>query len=356
MSSERTEKATPKRRAEARGKGQVAKSAEVGNLFALAGGFLIIWLTASRMLHSFEGSMRTMFQRLASPDLASGGLSTALSDAMTTFLTLTVPVFAVAAGMAVAASVLQNKPGLRLTALKPDVKRLNPMGGVKKLFSPHSLVELGKNLLKLAAVGGIAALTIYPRLHDLVALGNVAPTVAMGRVGSLVMSLAWRIIGVLVTLAIADVAWSRYSHEKSMRMSKDEVKQEAKQQDMPAEVKGKIKQKQRQMSRARMLSDVKHADVVVTNPTHFAVALRYRPDEGAPRVLAKGTDLLALRIRELAGEHEIAIVENKPLARLLYAQAEVGDYIPADAFGAVAEVLAFVWRTSRNSRRKFAWA
>jgi flagellar biosynthetic protein FlhB len=115
-----------------------------------------------------------------------------------------------------------------------------------------------------------------------------------------------------------------------------------------------MKQKQRQMSRARMLHDVRHADVIVTNPTHFAVALRYRPDEGAPRVLAKGTDLLALRIREIAAEHEVAIVENRPLARMLYAQAEVGDYIPADAFGAVAEVLAFVWRTSR--KRRFAWA
>src|SRR4051794_26943986 len=172
-SSERTEKATPKRRGEAQRKGQVAKSVEVSNLFALTGGFFMIWLTAGRMLHTFEASMRQMFQRLASPELAGGGLSVALSDAMRTLLTLTVPIFAVAAGMAVAASVSQNRPMLTTYALKPDLKRLNPVAGLKKLASPHSLVDLVKSLVKLGAVGGMAFLTVYPRLHDLAAMGNV---------------------------------------------------------------------------------------------------------------------------------------------------------------------------------------
>jgi flagellar biosynthetic protein FlhB len=352
--NERTEKATPKRRQEARSKGQVARSQEVGNLLILTGGFFVLALTGSRILQQFEGSMRQMFRSLAAPELQSGGLATALSNASATFLAIMAPIFAVAAVMGILGSVMQNRPQLGAQALKPDFKRLNPMGGVKKLASPHSLVELVKSIGKLVVVGGLVFLTIYPRLDELVSLGQVSPTVAMRIVGSLVLTLAWRTVGLLVVIAVADVWWSRHSHEKSLKMTKEEVKQEAKQQDMPAEVKGKMKQKARQMSRARMLSEVEHADVIVTNPTHFAVALRYRPDEGAPRVLAKGTDLLALRIRELAAEHRIAVVENRPLARLLYAQAEVGDYIPADAFGAVAEVLAFVWRTS--TKKRFAWA
>jgi flagellar biosynthetic protein FlhB len=355
MSSERTEKATPKRRAEARGRGQIARSEEVASLFALTGGFAVLALMGPTMLDRFEQSMRTGFAQISSPDLQGGALSASLDNALTTLLGLCAPIFAVAAVMAVAASVLQNRPRLTATALKPDVKRLNPLTGVKRLVSAHSLVDLVKSVIKLVAVGGICFLTIYPRLPDLVALGNVPPTVAMRIVGSLVLSLGWRTLAVLAVLTAADIWWSRHAYEKSLRMSKEEVKQEAKQQDMPSEVKGKLRQRARQMARARMLGNVRLADVVVTNPTHFAVALRYRPDEGAPRVLAKGTDLLALRIRELADEHDVAIVEDRPLARLLYAQAEVGEFVPAEAFGAVAEVLAFVWRTSRR-RRQFAWA
>jgi flagellar biosynthesis protein FlhB len=254
----------------------------------------------------------------------------------------------------VAASALQNKPSLTMTRLKPDFKRLNPLPGFKRFVSPHSLVELVKSLLKLATVGGIVFLTLYPHFPQLVQLGQVEPTETLGIVGSLAVSLVWRVLGTLLVIALADIVWSRHSFEKSLKMSKEEVKQEAKQQDLPPEVKSKLRQKQRQLARARMLGQVKNADVVVTNPTHYAVAVAYDPSDGAPRVLAKGVDLLALRIRELADEHDVAIVENRPLARHLYATVEIGHYIPADAFAAVAEVLAFVWRTSK--RRRFAWA
>ncbi len=184
-------------------------------------------------------------------------------------------------------------------------------------------------------------------------MGALQPSQEAGFIGGLVLDLAWRVLGVLVVIAIADVGWSRHSHEKSLKMSKEEIKQEHKQQDMSPELRGRIRSKARGMARARMLGNVKKADVIVTNPTHFAVALAYRAGQNAPRVLAKGADLLALRIRELGREHDIAIVENPPLARQLYSDVEVGQEVPTQMFALVAEVLAYVWRTNRG--RKYAW-
>jgi flagellar biosynthetic protein FlhB len=353
MSSDRTEKATPKRRDEARKRGQMARSTEVSNLFALTGGFAVISLMGPKMFSAFEESMRQTFRSLASPELATGGLSTALNDAMGTLLALLVPVFAVAAAMAVASSVVQNRPRLGMSGLKPDIKRLNPMKGFKKLASPHSLVELVKSIAKLSIVSGVVFLTVWPSRNDLASMGALQPSQQAGFIGGLVLNLAWRVLGVLVVMAIADVGWSRYSHEKSLKMSKEEIKQEHKQQDMSPELRGRIRSKARGMARARMLGNVKKADVIVTNPTHFAVALAYRAGQNAPRVLAKGADLLALRIRELGREHDIAIVENPPLARQLYSDVEVGQEVPTQMFALVAEVLAYVWRTNRG--RKYAW-
>jgi flagellar biosynthesis protein FlhB len=353
-SSERTEKATPKRRGEARNKGQSAKSQEVSNLFVLTAGFATVSLMAPKILKGIEDQLRLSFYRIASPHLTQASLNEVLGNTMIAVLQLCLPVLCAVAVAGVAASALQNKPSLNMTKLKPDFKRLNPLPGFKRFVSPHSLVELIKSIVKLTLVGGIVFLTLYPHFPQLVQLGQVEPTETLRIVCSLAVSLVWRVLGTLLVLAIADVFWSRHSFEKSLKMSKEEVKQEAKQQDLPPEVKSKLRQKQRQLARARMLGEVKNADVVVTNPTHYAVAIVYDPADGAPRVLAKGVDLLALRIRELAEEHDVAIVENRPLARHLYANVEIGHYVPADAFAAVAEVLAFVWRTSR--RRRFAWA
>jgi flagellar biosynthetic protein FlhB len=355
MSGERTERATPKRREEARKQGQVARSPEVSSLFVLTAGFAVLALTGGKLLDRLEETTREMFARIADPAATPGDVGSVLSATIGTVAILCLPALLATALAGVTASVVQVRPKLVLSMLKPKFGRLNPVPGAKRMVSPHSLVELAKSLAKLAAVGGIAALTLVPRVDDLVQLGEVPPDQAMRTVAGLVVSLAWRVLALLVVIAGADLFWQRHSHEKGMRMSKEEVKQEAKQQDMPAEVKGKQRQRARQMARARMLGQVKHADVVITNPTHFAVALAYRPEEGAPRVLAKGSDLLALRIRELAKEHDVEIVENPPLARHLYATADVGETIPADAFAAVAEVLAFVWRLNRR-RRRYAWA
>ena len=272
--------------------------------------------------------MRDTFQSMAAPDLAHGGLDHALNLLVQTLLVVSLPFVLAVAGGGLLASVAQVRPKLVLQNLKPDFKRVSPKSGARRIFSPHSLVELVKSIAKLSIVSGVVFLTVWPRRNDLASMGALQPSQEAGFIGGLVLDLAWRVLGVLVVIAIADVGWSRYSHEKSLKMSKEEIKQEHKQQDMSPELRGRIRSKARGMARARMLGNVKKADVIVTNPTHFAVALAYRAGQNAPRVLAKGADLLALRIRELGREHDVAIVENPPLARQLYSDVEVGQEVP----------------------------
>jgi flagellar biosynthetic protein FlhB len=351
--AERTEKPTAKRRSEARKKGQVARSPELASLFVLGASFAFLAAMGPSMFHHMEASMRDSFRSIAQPDLANGGLNRALERLVQTLLVVTVPFVIAVSGAGVLASVIQVKPGLVLHNLKPDFKRINPAAGAKRLASPRSLVELVKSVFKLSVVGGVVFATLYPQRADLASLGRLQPTQELSTIASLVLNLAWRVLGTIAVIAIADVGWTKYSHEKSLKMSKEEIKQEAKQQDMSPQLKGRMRSQARNMARARMLGNVKKADVIVTNPTHFAVALAYQAGQNAPRVLAKGADLLAFKIREIARDNDVAIVENPPLARQLYADVEVGQEVPVQMFALVAEVLAYVWRTNR--RRKYAW-
>jgi flagellar biosynthesis protein FlhB len=353
LANDRTEKPTAKRLDESRKKGQVARSPELASLFVLGASFAFLAAMGPSMFGHLEASMRDTFRQAAAPDLANGGLSRVFSSLGQTLLVVSLPFVIAVSGAGLLASVAQVRPRLVLSSLKPDFKRVSPKSGSKRIFSPHSLVELVKSVSKLSIVSGVVFVTLWPRRGDLSSLGVLQPQEEMTFVAHLVLDLAWRVLGVLAAMAVADVAWTRYSHTKSLKMSKEEVKQEHKQQDMAPELKGRIRGRARQMARARMLGDVKKADVIVTNPTHYAVALAYKAGHNAPRVLAKGADLLAFRIRELAREHDIAIVENPPLARQLYADVEVGHEVPVQMFALVAEVLAYVWRTNRS--RKYAW-
>jgi flagellar biosynthesis protein FlhB len=351
--ADKTEKPTAKRLDEARKKGQVARSPELASLLVLGASFAFLAVMGPRMFTHLEDVMRDTFRQTAAPDLEHGGLDRALGGMMQALLVISLPFVVAVAGAGLLASVAQVRPRLVLANLKPDFRRVSPKSGAKRIFSPHSVVELLKSVAKLSIVGGVVFLTLWPRRDDLASLGVLQPNEELAFIGQLVLDLAWRVLGVLAAIAVADVGWTRYSHAKSLKMSKEEVRQEHKNQDMSPELKGRIRNKARQMARTRMLGDVKKADVIVTNPTHFAVALAYRSGQNAPRVLAKGADLLALRIRELAREHDVAIVENPPLARQLYADVEVGQEVPVQMFALVAEVLAYVWRTNRA--RRYAW-
>jgi flagellar biosynthesis protein FlhB len=352
MAGERTEKATPKRRAEARRKGQIARSTEVNSTVVLLSAAAALAVTASSMASNLHALLTETMGRVAQPDVSADTIAGLMRHWASVLGAILLPVLAAAAVGGLIANVVQNRPGVSVAALKPDFRKLSPMAGFKRMFGLQSVAEFLKALGKVAIVAVAAMFVLWPEVGTMTRLGDMPPA-AIGQFAvSLVARLAFVVIGVLVPLAAADWIWQRRQYEKSLRMSKQEVKEEQRQQDISPEVKGALRRRQMQMSRQRMLAQVPSADVIVTNPTHFAVALRYGRDLNAPRVVAKGADLLARRIREIATEHEIAIVENKALARALYNEVEVDQEIPPAFFAAVAEVLAFVYRTSR---RRLSW-
>ena len=352
MSGERTEKATPKRRNEARKKGQVARSTEVNSTVVLLAAVSALALAAPTLGSSLRGLLSETMGRVARPEVTGTTIGGLIGHWAQLAFSLMIPVLAAAAGAAILASVIQNKPAITPAAIRVDFKKLSPVGGIKRLVGTNSWVEVAKSLVKIVLVAAVGAAVIWPEIDSLATLGDQPPSAILDVTDALIVRLAFFILALLVPLATADAIWQRRQHEKSLRMSKQEVKEEARQSDVAPEIKGAIRRRQMQMSRQRMLAQVPSADVIVTNPTHFAVALRYGKDVSAPRVVAKGADLLAKRIREIAAEHDVAIVENAPLARTLYAEVDVDQEIPADLFAAVAEILAFVYRTSS---RKLSW-
>jgi flagellar biosynthetic protein FlhB len=238
----------------------------------------------------------------------------------------------------------------KLEALKPDPKRLNPVTGAKNIFGKNSLVELAKNLLKIGIVAAVVLSALLPHVTDWAAMVGMSPIELGTAMAANIKSLALRAGVAYLLIGLVDFFYQRFRMEKSMRMDKQEVKDEAKQQDLPAEVKGAIRRRQREAARARMMAAVPEADVVVTNPTHFSVALKYDGTSPAPEVVAKGQDLLALRIREIAAANDVPIVPDPPLARSLHGSVEVGQQIPEELFQAVAQVLAYVYRVAGRRR------
>jgi flagellar biosynthetic protein FlhB len=345
MPGERTEKATPKRRNEARKKGQVAKSSDInGSLVTLAALFAL-GSFGPKIVQALEASMISGLGQISHPDVVSSqGLSKVLLSTFSGVLTAVGPVAGVCMLAGVLANVAQVRPRLNAQALKPDFKKLNPQAGIKRLFGPAGAFEAGKGLLKVTVLGVIAFITIRPKITEIAASVGMSPQDFLSTAGSMILAVARRLAVAYLIIAIGDYFFQRHRHEKSLKMSKEDIKEEGKQQQLPPEVRGAIRRRQIQAARARMMSAVPQADVVVTNPTHFAVALKYEGDKAAPEVIAKGPDLVALQIRRIAQENGVPIVEDPPLARALHAGVEVGQEIPEEFFQAVAQLLAFVYR------------
>jgi flagellar biosynthetic protein FlhB len=253
------------------------------------------------------------------------------------------------AGLAASAGQVGLKPTPE--AIKPDFKKINPASGAKNLFNPQNLaVESSKNVAKVAVVGAIAAIALFPKLEELAALVGTPPADLIPEIAGTVMTIAQRAAIAYLVIAAADFIWQRHRHEKNLRMDKEEIKQEFKQQGLPAEIKSAQKRRAMELSRARMMDAVPTADVIVTNPTHYSVALKYDSGSPAPVVVAKGVDNLAFKIREAASEAGVMVVPDPPLARTLYANVEVGRQIPEDLFHAVAQLLAYVYRVAGARR------
>jgi flagellar biosynthetic protein FlhB len=351
MANDKTEKATPKKRAEARKKGQVARSADLSGALVMLVGILLVAGLGARIASRLGDLMRTTLLQTADPSVVDGrGLGPILSHAGMDVLRCVGPIALACCLTGVVLSVLQVgfKPSLK--ALKPDPKRLNPVSGAKNIFGKNMPVEAGKSIAKLLVVGGVVAMTLLPRITQMGAMVGVAPATIGSSLAALVRSIAIRAGAAYLVIGVLDFAWQRHRLNKNLMMDKQEVKEEHKQYALPAEVRAAMRRRQLANARARMMQAVPTADVVVTNPTHFSVALRYDPSQPAPEVVAKGQDLVALRIRELASEHGVPVVPDPPLARALHASVEVGRQIPEELFHGVAQVLAFVYRTA--ARRK----
>lgn len=350
----KTEKATPKRRGEARSKGQVAKSVELNSFAVLAGAVAALVLFGPRIFRSLLGIVaHGLAQSGRGAGLVSAdGLPSLGKWALLAFLGALAPILILTALSGVLANVAQVRFKVTPKAIQPKWASVSPLAGFKRLASPRSLVELAKSLAKLAIVGGVAFLAVWPKLPELGALVGLPPGLLLPKLGGIVVGIALRAVAAFGLIGILDYVYQRRTFDKNLRMTKDEVKREARDADLPPELRGAIRRKQMEASRKRMLQAVPTADVVVTNPTHYAVALRYDGTRPAPEVVAKGADHLALRIREIAREHDVPVLENPPLARALYREVELDEMIPEEFFAAVAEVLAFVFRTARRRGRR----
>src|SRR4051812_34877825 len=346
---DKTEKATPKKRQEARKKGQVAKSQDLNGAVVMFAALFALSATAPHLVAALQTSLRDAFTLIATPDVVnSRGLGPLISAQAKSAALAAAPVIFTCVAAAVLINVIQVGGKPHVQALKPDPKRLNPLSGFKNIYGPNALFESVKNVFKVAAVGAVTALGVLPKLDQFSALVGMPPEELMPTIAHMVLSIAQRAGAAYLVIGLVDYAYQRYRMEKSMKMDKQEVKEEHKSSELPPEVRGAIRRKQMQAARARMMADVPTADVVVTNPTHFAVALKYDPEKAAPQVVAKGSDLLALKIREIAADSGVPVVADPPLARSLHASVEVGHVIPEELYQAVAQLLAFVYRTARR--------
>lgn len=355
FNQEKTEKASPKKRSESREKGQVAKSQE------LPSSFLFLFVFASFL--AFGGYFSSRFDPLFKDIFASKLLTEVTMtnimalgiEILIDMVILLAPIFLIVLVVGVIGNVVQFGFLLTGDTIKPKLEKINPISGFKRIFSMRSLVEFVKSILKFSLIAIIVYAFIVGELQTIEGLALQSLPQTFQYVVSLVVKLGITVGAIFIVLAIFDFMYQKYEHEKSIRMSKQDIKDEYKKMEGDPLIKAKIKERQMRMAISRMMQEVPNADVVITNPTHFAVALKYDPNEmDAPKVLAKGMDHLALKIREVAKEHGVVTMENKLLARALYNQAEIGDSIPADLFQAVAEVLAYVYKLKgkRNSSKK----
>jgi flagellar biosynthesis protein FlhB len=350
MADDKTERATPRRREDARKRGQVAKSTDLNGAIVLLAGLLAISLLAPHTVAVGEGALRDGFANIAHPQtlMTGAGLGELFTATTRSFLLGVAPIAGVCLLAGVLANVAQSGIKPATHALKPDPRRLNPVAGARNVFGTRILFEGAKSIAKVAVVGAIVAMTLIPRLTELSATVGSSPAALGALLSKLVFAIAQRAALAYLLIGAIDYGYQRWRTEKSLRMSKEELKEEMKQHSLPAEVKGALRRRQLQAARARMMAAVPQADVVVVNPTHFAVALKYDGTRPAPECVAKGQDLIALQIRRLAEEHGVPVIEDRPLARSLHAAIEIGQIVPEELYQAVAQVLAYVYRVARR--------
>jgi flagellar biosynthetic protein FlhB len=352
VAGDKTEKPTPKKLDDARKKGQVAKSADVNGSVVLITALGVLVITGPKMWNRLGVAMRDVFLMVKSPDVVSEqGLSEIMLMAGKTILLCIAPIALACLAAGLVASIAQVGIKPMPGAAKPDPKKLNPLTGAKNLFGKRMIFEGGKNTAKVALVAAVAFITLQPKMREVASMVGTPAVQVVPLLCQLIMDLLWRCVAGYVVIAAVDFGWQKHTHIKSLKMNMQEIKDEYKQQSVPQEVKSQQRRRAMAAAQGRMMEDVPTADVVVMNPTHYAVALKYEPDRPAPIVVAKGQDHLALRIRALAEESGVTVVVDPPLARALHANTEIGKGIPEHFFAAIAQLLAYVYRVAERRRR-----
>jgi len=352
QAQERTEQATPKRREEARRKGQIPRSRELSAAAVTLAGGTVMYMLGERISGRLSGLMRRGLTLSREQATDTAHLLPSLASAAAEGLGACAPVLMTIMLAALLAPLVLGGWSFSMQSLAPQLNRLDPLAGIARMLSMRSLVELGKALAKFAIVALVAAVVLWNDAATLLALGREPLVQALGHAVQLCGQALLAISAGLLLIAGFDVPWQLWQHAKQLRMSREEVREEFKESEGSPEVKGRIRQLQQQAASQRMMQDVPHADVVVTNPTHFSVALRYDDRRmRAPIVVAKGVDLVAARIREVAAEHAVPVFEAPPLARVLYRSVDIGSEVPSSLYVAVAQVLSYVFqlRVARRS-------
>jgi len=352
---EKTEQATPKKKRKARSEGQVAKSQEVSTAAMLLVGFTALSLFAGGILNGILAYFNTNYEMFG-PNMLDYfervDIARHIAWSLSRVILISLPIFAVTITVGVVINILQVGWEVTFKPLKPKLSKLNPIKGFKRLFSLQAVMNLVKSLLKLAVVGAVVYNVLINEIDSIPALLNMSFVSVIGFVGSLMVRLGLSIGGLYIFIALLDLTYTRWKHAKDLKMSKHEVKEEWKQSEGNPQVKNKIKQKMREVSMRRMMQNMPQADVIITNPTHYAVALKYDMLGGlggAPVLVAKGVDFMAKRIRDAGIEHDIPIIENPPLARAIYNDVDLEQEIPEELYVAVAEIMAYVFRLKNDT-------
>lgn len=342
---EKTEPATPKRIERAREDGDVPRSKELATVSVLLTMLVGIWASGTQLTQALKSNMAaglTLPRNLVfEPDLLLVSIAQNLMELLWAFL----PLVGLVVFIAIASPVLLGGWNVSSKALMPKFNKLNPLSGIKNLVSKNAAMEFFKAVIKATLVGSVAFFVVAAEIDDVLMLPLLPLNEALTSTAYLILVTMIAIASSLVLIAAVDVPYQLWSYANKLKMTKQDVRQESKETEGNPEIKARIRQQQREMARRRMMAEIPNADVVVTNPTHYAVAIQYKNDSmRAPVVVAKGADAIALKIREIAAEHKISVLESPKLARALYAHTELGDAIPEALYAAVAEVLAYVYQ------------
>ena len=353
----RTEKATPKKRKEAVEKGDIAKSTELNSAAVLVAALLSFGLMGSTLLDRQLTFMKHIIGHSSRIDITAESLPGIMGLSGQVAVMILAPLLLAVLVAGVGTSLLQTGLVLATKAIEPKLNKISPLSGVKRLFSLRSIVESIKGFLKISIVGVIAWSVLDNYQDSYRKLAHETTASILDFVFSVIFELSWKVAIAIVIVAILDYAYQRWEYERKLKMSKQEVKDESKQTEGDPKVKGRVRTRQQEMARLRMMDNVRDATAVIANPIHIAVALKYDPKSNldAPIVVAKGKRKIAEKIKELAREHRIPIIENRPLARSLFEHSEIGMEIPVEHYQAVAEILSWIYQSGANGEQPRNW-